>query len=116
MAGRTDKRPGAGLMRFEVSHPDYPAVEVSSIGADSATVEAARQWGVAEDWGKIAAYCTVKKLGKARKPRCRRCGREFGRPGGAEAYCPDCEQALALVRREKANVRTRDRRAGYRGA
>ena len=86
MVGRTDKRPGAGLMRFEVSHPDYPDVEVASIGADSATVEAARQWGVAEDWGKI------------------------------EAYCPDCEQALALVRREKANVRTRDRRAGYRGA
>ena len=56
MVGRTDKRPGAGLMRFEVSHPDYPAVEVASIGADSATVEAARQWGVAEDWGKIAAY------------------------------------------------------------
>ena len=33
---------------YEVSHPDYPTVTVPSIGPDSATVEAARRWGVPE--------------------------------------------------------------------
>ena len=41
---------------YEVSHPDYPTVTVPSIGPDSATVEAARRWGVPELWGRLAGY------------------------------------------------------------
>ena len=63
---------------YEVSHPDYPTVTVPSIGPDSATVEAARRWGVPELWGRLAGYCTVRRGGRAARPRCTRCGREFG--------------------------------------
>ena len=50
---------------YEVSHPDYPTVTVPSIGPDSATVEAARRWGVPELWGRLAGYCTVRRGGRA---------------------------------------------------
>lgn len=71
---------------YEVSHPDYPTVTVPSIGPDSATVEAARRWGVPELWGRLAGYCTVRRGGRAARPRCTRCGREFGTagPGGGQ--------------------------------
>ena len=49
---------------YEVSHPDYPTVTVPSIGPDSATVEAARRWGVPELWGRLAGYCTVRRGGR----------------------------------------------------
>ena len=55
---------------YEVSHPDYPTVTVPSIGPDSATVEAVRRWGVPELWGRIAGYCTVRRGGRAARPRC----------------------------------------------
>ena len=102
------------LMRFAVSHPDYPTVTVVSIGKDSATMEAARRWDAVEDWARIAGSCTVEKLGKAQRPRCRKCGREFGKKGGTEAWCPDCEKLMDLARRERAMIRTQDRRAGCR--
>ena len=75
---------------YEVSHPDYPTVTVPSIGPDSATVEAARRWGVPELWGRLAGYCTVRRGGRAARPRCTRCGREFGTAGQAAGKCPDC--------------------------
>lgn len=102
------------LYLFEVSHPDYPTVVVPAVAADSATLAAARAWGVPDEWGMLAGYCTVKKGGPAQKPRCRRCHKEFGAPGGVGAYCPDCEAAMARYQREKARVRSRDRRPGYR--
>lgn len=102
------------LCLFEVSHPEFPTVVVTAVGADSATVAACKAWGVPDEWGYLAGYCTVKKGGPAQKPRCRRCHKEFGEPGGVGAYCPDCEEVLERVRRETARVRTRDRRPGYR--
>ena len=77
---------------YEVSHPDYPTVTVPSIGPDSATVEAARRWGVPELWG-----------------------REFGTAGQAAGKCPDCLRSEELHRRQMANIRGSDRRPGMRG-
>ena len=42
---------GPALYLFEVSHPDYPTIELPSIGPDSATVEAIRRWGA--DWKRV---------------------------------------------------------------
>ena len=69
---------------YEVSHPDYPTVTVPSIGPDSATVEAARRWGVPELWGRLAGYCTVRRGGRAARPRCTRPGVWHGRTGGGQ--------------------------------
>lgn len=97
---------------YEVRHPDYPTVIVSSIGPDSATIAATTKWGVREEWGQIASYCSVRKLGVTARSRCRRCNTEIGAPG----LCMDCERAEAQYRRELAKVRSTDRRAEYRGA
>lgn len=100
---------------YEVSNPDYPTVTVPSIGPDSATVEAVRRWGVPELWGRIAGYCTVRRGGRAARPRCTRCGREFGTAGQAAGKCPDCLRSEELHRRQMANIRGSDRRPGMRG-
>ena len=100
---------------YEVSHPDYPTGTVPSIGPDSATVEAARRWGVPELWGRLAGYCTVRRGGRAARPRCTRCGREFGTAGQAAGKCPDCLRSEELHRRQMANIRGSDRRPGMRG-
>lgn len=99
------------VYRYEVRHPDYEALEVNHLSMEGAIREAVRQWGA--DWRTTACDCTAKKLGSARKPRCRRCGREFGRPGDYAAYCPDCERVNEQRRRERA-ARKEDRRAGMR--
>ncbi len=91
---------GAKLWRFEVSHPDYGTTIVTSIGPDSATNAAAKEWEA--PWREIAGYCRVTKLGSAAKPRCRRCHKEFGQPGDATAYCPACEAAMEAYRRDSA--------------
>lgn len=99
------------VLRFEVRHPNYETLEVNSLSAESAIREAVRQWGA--DWRTTACDCTARKLGSARKPRCRRCGREFGRPGDYTAFCPDCERVNEQFQRERA-ARKEDRRAGMR--
>lgn len=106
----TDKSPV--LKRFEVRHPEYGTTVVDSIGPDSATVQAAKQWGA--DWGKIAGYCTWRNLGPSRKPLCRSCGREYGKAGDPKGLCPDCERAEEFARRQMARLKTPDRRPGYR--
>ena len=83
--------------------------------AHEGAVEAARRWGVADEWGHIAGYCTVRRGGKAARPRCSRCGKEFGRPGQAAGKCPDCLRADELHRRQMAELPRADRRAGMRG-
>lgn len=100
---------------YEVSHPDYPTVMVPSIGPDSATMAAAEKWGVPELWGQIAGYCTVRKGGRAARPRCTQCGREYGVAGQTAGKCPDCKQAEELYRRQVNSIRGADRRAGMRG-
>lgn len=100
------------VMRYEVSHPVYGTAETNSVSAESATWTALQRWGA--DWKTEACNCTVKKLGTAAKPRCRRCGKEFGRPGDFTALCPDCERANELYQREMANRAKTDRRAGMR--
>lgn len=104
------------LYDFEVKHPDYPTVTVSSIGADSATMQAAKEkWGLnGKDWAAIVGDMTVRRMGRTLKLRCRRCGREM-EMGAASAFCADCQKAEDYYRREKAQVRTADRRPGYRG-
>lgn len=105
---------GPTIYLYEVSHPDYPTVMVPSIGRDSATMAAAELWGVRDQWGKIAGYCTVRKGGKAARPRCVRCDREFGVPGQAPGRCPDCQRAAERFRREMAGRGREDRRPGMR--
>ena len=101
------------LYLFEVSNPDYPTIEVPSIGPDSALYAAIDQWGA--DWKRDAAYCTVRRGGKAARPRCSRCGKEFGRPGQAAGKCPNCLRADEIHRRQMAELPKADRRAGMRG-
>lgn len=100
------------VMRYEVYHPQYGRTEINSVSAESAVWAAVKRWGA--DWKTEACNCTVKKLGTAAKPRCRRCGKEFGRPGDYTAICPDCERANELYRRECASRTKTDRRAGMR--
>ena len=106
---RTEK--GPVLWMFEVYHPDYGTVRVASIGPDSATMAAAKVWGA--PWGQIAAYCDVKRCGKAARPRCVRCGEEYGKSGDPVGVCPWCQQAEDLNRRQMAGMRGPDRRARY---
>ncbi|MCD7947529.1 MAG: hypothetical protein LUG13_04420 [Oscillospiraceae bacterium] len=102
----------ARYQNYEVKHPDFPTVIVPSIGPDSATVEAARRWGVAEDWSRIACDCTARRLGPVRKPMCKRCGREFGAAGDTQRYCSDCQRVEDQLAREKAGIRRADKRPG----
>ena len=100
------------LYLFEVSHPDYPTIEVPSIGPDSALYAAISQWGA--DWKRDAAYCTVRRRGRATRPRCRICSKEYGKPGEKAGKCPECLRADELHRRQMAALPKADRRAGMR--
>lgn len=105
---------GLKLDNYEVCHPDYGRVVVASIGRDSATLAAFRSWGAEEEWGREAGYCDVRKLGPAQKPRCRRCGGEYGTPGDPRGgLCPSCARSAEIDAKAKA-VRSRKQRAGYR--
>lgn len=106
---------GPVLYDFEVSHPDYPRVTVSNIGADSASIQAAKErWGLtAREWAGIAAYITVRKVGVTLKPRCRKCGKELA--GHQAGLCPDCARVEEQYRRDMAKIRSKDPRAEYRG-
>lgn len=100
------------IKNYEVSHPIYGTVVVPSIGPDSATVEAFEQWGIRELWRREVANCTVRALGFAGKPRCRRCAREYGRPGDKAGCCPECERVLEHWKREIGRLpRARGRQA-----
>lgn len=109
-------KPKKGIIqRYQISHMEHPELgqlTVDSISVCSATMEAARRWGM--HWAKEAAYMEVIKIGIAPRPRCRRCRREFGREGDVGILCPDCQRADEIYRRERATVRTVDRRAGKR--
>ena len=100
------------LYLFEVSHPDYPTVELANIGPDSAIHAAIDQWGA--DWRREAAYCSVRRLGRANRPRCKSCHQEYGRPGEKAGKCPACIQIDECRRRELARLPKADRRAGMR--
>ena len=103
---------GPVLYLFEVSHPDYPTVELANIGLDSAIHAAIDQWGA--DWRREAAYCSVRRLGRANRPRCKSCHQEYGRPGEKAGKCPACIQIDECRRRELARLPKADRRAGMR--
>ena len=100
------------LRRYEVYHPDYGILEVNSLSREGAVRQAISYWDA--EWRTEACNCVTKDLGTARKPRCRRCGKEFGRPGDYTAFCPDCERANDLFQRERSNREREDRRAGMR--
>lgn len=104
----------AKLWIFEVEHPDFEITRVVSIGPESATLAAAKEWGAV--WGQIAAYCDVRRIGPAEKPRCRRCQKEFGSPGDVGGICPDCERADEIFNRERAERFRYARREGSLGA
>lgn len=95
---------------YEVSHPEYPTVRVTSISWESATVAAAAKWGVRELWSELAWECRVKDLGRAAPPRCRRCGKEYGQGGQPAGLCPACQETDERLRREKARIHSTDRR------
>lgn len=105
------------LKNYEVSHPAYGTVVLPSVGPDSASVAAFDYWGASERWGREVADCTIRVLGDAGKPRCRRCAREFGKPGDKPGYCPECAEMVARWKAEigkmpKAKGRQELRRAG----
>lgn len=100
------------LFRYEVSHPELGTVIVESISAESAIADAAEQWG--ERWTEIAWECSTRKLGTAKRPRCRRCSKEFGVAGDTAVYCSDCLQVMERQRWEARAFARRDTRAGMR--
>lgn len=104
---------GPAMYLFEVAHPDFPTAKVVSIKPDSAIYAAIGRWGA--DWRKEAGYCTVRNCGKATRPRCSRCGREFGQLGQTVGKCPECLRTDELYRRRMATLPKSDRRPGMRG-
>lgn len=103
---------GAKIFRFQVEHHEYGKTIVESIGPESATQAAAKVWEA--PWREIAGWCKVTKLGTAARPRCKRCGKEYGAAGDPAAYCPDCLSALEYQRRERHQIKGPDRRARCR--
>lgn len=99
------------LMNYQVNHPRYGTVTVASIGPDSATVAAFEGWGARSEWASEVANCDVRKLGPAGKPRCRRCGQEFGKDGEPGGLCGYCAQVVRVMDREAA-VRLKRKKAG----
>ena len=89
---------------YRVSHPHLGEVTVSATDRPGAVKAACAEWNAAECWAEIAGYCTVEKLGTAAKPKCRRCGRSFGRPGETDGMCPECRQKNRYYEREKRAV------------
>lgn len=111
---RAQKKTGI-LQRFQIEHLERPELGrqiVNSVSRESATVEAARRWGVR--WATDVAYFQVTKLGVSPKPRCRRCGREFGGEGDVGVYCPECQRVADQYQRDMRQIRTADRRPGKR--
>lgn len=102
----------AKLYRYEVSHPELGTVIVESITAECAIVAAAWEWD--EKWTEIAWECSARKLGTAKRPRCRRCSREFGEAGDTTVYCPDCLDIMDRQSQEARAFARRDTRAGMR--
>ena len=90
--------------QWEVDHPDFHPVKVTAPDMPGAVLAACRAWGVQEDWVRLAGDCSARKLGRAAKPRCRRCGREFGQAGEEIWICPDCQKKEAQYQREKRNA------------
>lgn len=86
---------------YRVSHPDLGDVTVSAPDGPGAVKAACGEWNAAEAWAELAGYCTVEKLGVAARPKCRRCGRLFGRPGEAAGMCPECQRKARYYEREK---------------
>lgn len=107
------RQPKKGIIqRYQVEHPALGRLIVDGLSKENATVVAAKRWGI--PWAKEAAYMRVIKLGIAPRPRCKRCGREFGREGDVGVFCPDCQRADEIYRLERAAVKKADRRAGKR--
>lgn len=90
--------------RYLVSHPEFRAVEVTAEDPGAAIKAACEVWQAATEWTWLAGYCTVDKLGTARRPTCRRCYARFGRAGEADGLCPTCRRAEELHRREMART------------
>lgn len=88
-------------------------ISVPAVDMGQAIQRAAEAWG--EDWRWLAGFCVAHRGGKARKPTCRACGREFGKAGDPAGRCPVCQQIQASTRRMIAQIKGPDRRARYGG-
>ena len=99
------------LFRYKVRCAGYPVVQVNARDRQEATVKAANIWNVS--WREIAGDCDVTFMGAADKPRCRRCHKEFGKPGDITAYCPACLELIDRERRERARFAPTRRKPGY---
>lgn len=71
---------------WTVWHPDHRETVVRAADWRLATVEAAQWWGV--PWKKVAADCTVVKIGDVPRNVCVECGKIFHAPG---LRCELCE-------------------------
>ncbi len=100
----------ATLYLYEVTHPEYGTAIVEHISPDGAINKALKDWG--GSWREDAAYCRARKLGKAAKPRCRRCHREYGQPGDPAGLCPECQRAAEQYRRDASRFQPVRRRPG----
>lgn len=86
---------------WQVSHPDLGDITVPAPDRPGAVMAACIQWGLGRDWSWMAGHCTVRKLGTAERPKCRRCGSAFGRPGDGPGLCVECQRKERYFEREK---------------
>lgn len=100
------------LYRWKVHHPGHGETTVEAVDRYGAVVAAAKRWE--ERWTVIASECDVEQLGPATRPRCNRCGREFGAPGDPAGVCPDCKQRTELWAKQAKRFKREDRRPGKR--
>ena len=84
---------------YLVNHPDFGEVKVQGVDNYDAIRAACVRWG--EDFSAEAGLCTTRKLGPATVPKCRRCGKPFGEPGGEPGVCMDCRKKEFFYTREK---------------
>lgn len=87
---------------YLVSHPNLGEVKVQGEDGHDAIRAACVKWE--EDFSAVAGYCTVRRLGPATQPKCRRCGRPFGEPGSTPGTCMDCQRKESYFEREKRSA------------
>lgn len=85
-----------------VSHPDHTVAVVRAQNWEQATVEAAEWWGV--PWAKVASMCEARKMERAPRCVCVKCGIVFH---GESLRCARCE---AEARDAELNYQEQNRR------
>lgn len=91
--------------------PDLKPLEVLAFDSWEASEIAAKKWGIR--WSVVASYMQVKKVGKAKKRVCAKCGQAHYNKG--DTLCLDCrreQQYIALEAGQFAASESYKRRYG----